>query len=63
MALLGPCPAGWVYCEMTDSCFYVSSVALSQTEARAECQGMGGDLASIGDRAEYRFVFGLSFDE
>jgi len=54
------CPAGFVYYAGTDSCFYSSTVETDQTTAMSECQGMGADLPSIDNRAEMRFLLGIS---
>jgi len=58
--LLGPCPAEWSYYESTDSCFYVSTISLSLTLARAECLSLGGDLPSIANRAEWEYIISIS---
>jgi len=56
VTVLGGCPDGWEYYVSTDSCFYFSSEELSQTDARIECQGLGGDLPSIANQAEMNFI-------
>jgi len=54
------CPPGWEYYEPTDSCFYSSTYEADQTTAMSECQGMGASLPSIDNRAEMRFLLGIS---
>ena len=54
------CPAGWWFYERTFACFYLSTVTLSQTEAYAECESMGAELASFADQAEMDFVTSVS---
>jgi len=60
MTLLGPCPGGWYYYEGTDSCFYFSTISLTQSLARIECLSMGGDLPSISSQAEMEFLISIS---
>jgi len=52
------CPNGWR--QYKGSRFYVSTTEANQSTARIICQAMGGDLASISDQAEYRFVKNIS---
>ena len=54
------CPAGWEYYAGTDSCFYTSTFVADQSTAMSECQGMGASLPSIDNRAEMRFLLGIS---
>jgi len=54
------CPVGWNYYAGTHSCFYTSTAETDQMTAMSECQGMGADLPSIDNRAEMRFVLGIS---
>ena len=60
MSLVGACPAGWWFYERTFACFYLSTVTMSQTDAYAECQSMGAELASFADQTEMDFVTSLS---
>jgi len=59
-SLVGACPAGWWFYEKTLACFYLSTVTLSQTAAYAECQRMGGKLASFSNQAEMDYVISVS---
>ena len=52
------CPAGWY--DYNDNCFYISTNKVDQQTARAECQAMNADLASISDQAEMDFVTYIS---
>jgi len=56
----GACPEGWQYYENSPSCFYVSTIQRDQADARADCQSMDADLASVGDQMEMDFVIGIS---
>jgi len=56
MTLLGDCPADWEYYAGSDSCYYFSSKEDTQSNARSECQSLGGDLPSIADQAEMDFI-------
>ena len=60
MLLVGACPAGWWFYDRTFACFYLSTVTLSQTDAYAECQSMGAELASFSNQAEMDFVTSVS---
>ena len=54
----GWCPSNGNY--YNGSCFYVSKTKENQTTARAACQAMDADLASISDPAEMDFVKSIS---
>jgi len=60
MSLVGACPVGWWFYERTLACFYMSTEAMSQTAAYAECHSMGAELASFADQAEMDFVTSVS---
>jgi len=52
------CPDDWhLY---SGNCFYASTTKANQPDARAQCQAMGADLASISDQAEMDFVESIS---
>jgi len=55
------CAAGWKYYSGTHSYFHVSMTKADQPTARAECQKMGADLASITDQDEMDFVVSISW--
>ena len=60
VTVVGPCPADWHLYAPTGCCFYVSTTTLNHDDARAACQSMDADLASISDRAMADFVYGIS---
>ena len=60
VTVLGPCPADWHLYAPTGCCFYVSTTTLNHDDARAACQSMDADLASISDRAMADFVYDIS---
>ena len=52
------CPEGWVF--HVDSCFLVIDIpTLDRSDARRNCQKLGGDLAKITSASEDQFVFDL----
>jgi len=53
------CPAGWS--SYNSSCYYVSTVAKKQSEARDDCQGFGGDLVSVENDDEMNYITSISF--
>ena len=60
VTVVGPCPADWHLYAPTGCCFYVSTTTLNHDDARAACQSMDGDLASISNRAMAEFVYDIS---
>ena len=52
------CLAGWNY--YNSSCYYVSTVAKKQSDARSDCQDLGGDLVSVEDDDEMNFITSIS---
>jgi len=51
-------PEDWEY--YNGNCFHVSTTKSLFWLARAQCLGMGADLASISDQAEMDFVANIS---
>ena len=56
----GSCPVGWDY--YNGNCFYVSTSAATQPEARKRCLKMDADLASISSQDEMDFVESISYE-
>jgi len=53
------CPTDWNY--YNSFCYYVSTVAKKQSDARSDCQGLGGDLVSVEDDDEMNFITSISY--
>ena len=52
------CPDGWV--RYGNSCFLIIDIRTPEwSDARRNCQKLGGDLAKITSAAENQFIFGL----
>jgi len=60
VTLLERCPPGFVYYEVTDSCFYVPTKSLSLADALAYCANLGGTLPSISSQVEMDFLLSIS---
>jgi len=56
----GSCPVGWAY--YNGNCFYVSTSAATQPQARKRCRDMDADLASISNQDEMDFVESISYE-
>jgi len=53
------CLDGWL--PYSESCYKVNMDEMSQSDARAECQSQGGELASIGDDSEVNFIISILY--
>ena len=55
------CEAGWS--KYRDSCYYIPANAAQNSKTWAQsqgiCESMGGHLATVGDRAESDYLFGI----
>ncbi|KAH7703135.1 Lectin C-type domain containing protein [Aphelenchoides avenae] len=54
------CPDGWRYFPISDKCYKVLHERLTFDEAKAQCNEVGGHLASVSSREEFIFTGGIT---